>query len=230
MMKIKSAILAFILVLNTCPGVVFAQIILGSKDYFIEPGDVINVQVFPAEEFSKEVTVQPDGTIDMPLAGPVKVEGMRGEDLEKILTAKFAKYVADPRITVNVRKFSANRIAIIGEVKSTGYFEYREGMKILDLVAQAGGLGDYPKAGKVKIYRRVKAADGKTQEEVIKVDIDAIMDGKMEKNIPLSAGDIVYVPRTKVYKSAKWLSDNMVPWFTLATMAITIGLVTRLRK
>ena len=230
MMKIKSAVLAFILILNSMPGVVFAQIILGSKDYFIEPGDVINIQVFPAEEFSKEVTVQPDGTIDMPLAGPVKVEGMRGEDLEKILTAKFSKYVSDPRITVNVRKFSANRVAIIGEAKTTGYFEYREGMKVLDLVAQAGGLGDYPKAGKVKIYRRAKGADGKTREEVIKVDITAIMDGKMEKNIPLSAGDIVYVPRTKVYKSAKWLSDNMVPWFTLATMAITVGLVTRLRK
>lgn len=227
MMKIKSAALAFILVLNSMPGVVFAQIILGAKDYFIEPGDVLNVQVFPAEEFSKEVTVQPDGTIDMPLAGPVKVEGMRGEDLEKILTAKFSKYVSNPRITINVRKFSANRVAIIGEAKNTGYFEYREGMRLLDLVAQAGGLGDYPKAGKVKIYRRVKAAEGKAREEVIKVDIAAVMDGNMEKNLPLAAGDIVYVPRTRVYKSAKWLSDNLVPWFTLATMLITVGLITR---
>jgi len=227
MMKIKSAVLAFILVLNSCPGLVFAQIILGSKDYFIEAGDVINVQVFPAEEFSKEVTVQPDGTIDIPLAGPVKVEGMRAEDLEKILTAKFSKYVSNPRITVNIRKFSANRIAIIGEVKSTGYFEYREGMKLLDLVAQAGGLGDYPKAGKVKIYRRVKDAEGKTQEEVIKVDIASIMDGNMDKNIAMAAGDIVYVPRTKVYKTGKWLTDNLVPWFTLITMGITLGLVAK---
>jgi hypothetical protein len=59
------------------------------------------------------------------------------------------------------------------------------------------------------------------------VDIAAVMDGNMEKNIPLAAGDIVYVPRTKVYKSAKWLSDNLVPWFTLATMLITVGLITR---
>jgi len=227
MMKIKSAVLAFILVFNSCPGLVFAQIILGSKDYFIEPGDVINVQVFPAEEFSKEVTVQPDGTIDIPLAGPVKVEGMRSEDLEKILTAKFSKYVSNPRITINVRKFSANRIAIIGEVRSTGYFEYREGMKLLDLVAQAGGLGDYPRADKAKIYRRVKDTGGKTREEVIKVDISAIMDGQMDKNTVLAAGDIVYVPRTRIYKGGKWLTDNLVPWFTLVTMAITIGLVAK---
>jgi polysaccharide export outer membrane protein len=227
MIKIKSAVLIAVLVLNSFPGFVLAQMLPGAKDYFIEAGDVINVQVFPAEEFSKEVTVQPDGTIDIPLAGPVKVEGMRGEDLEKILTAKFSKYVADPRITVNVRKFSANRIAIIGEARGTGYFEYREGMKLLDLVAQAGGLGDYPRAGKVKIYRRVKDAGGKTREEVIKADISAVMNGHMDENISLAAGDIVYIPRTRIYKGAKWLTDNLVPWLTLATMFITAGLVAR---
>ncbi|MFA6434245.1 MAG: polysaccharide biosynthesis/export family protein [Elusimicrobiales bacterium] len=227
MMKIKSMVLAAALVFNSFPGIVFAQMVLGEKNYFIEAGDVINVQVFPAEEFSKEVTVQPDGTIDIPLAGPVKVEGMRGEDLEKVLTAKFSKYVANPRITVNVRKFSSNRIAIIGETRGTGYFEYREGMKLLDLVAQAGGLADYPRADKVRIYRRVKGADGGISEELIKADISAVMNGQMEKNIALAAGDIVYVPRTRVYKGAKWLSDNLVPWFTLFTMGLTVGLVTR---
>jgi len=223
----KSAAAAFILFLNSFPVVIFAQLIPGEKDYFIEAGDVLNVEVFPAGEFSKEVTVQPDGTIDMPLVGPIKVGGARSADLEKTLTARFSKYVANPRITINVRKFSANRIAIIGEIRSGGYFEYREGMKLLDLVAQAGGLGDYPRAGQVRIYRRVKGADGRTKEEVIKADVSAVMAGHMDKNFALAAGDIVYVPRKRVYKAAKWISDNFVPWATLGTFAITIGLVTR---
>ena len=227
MMKITSLALAVSVFLNSFPVLLCAQMMPGGQDYFIESGDVLNVQVFPAEEFSKEVTVRPDGTIDVPLVGSVKVEGMRSGDLENILTAKFSKYVSNPRITINVRKFSANSIAIIGEVHGTGYFEYREGMKLLDLVASAGGLADYPRADRVRIYRRVKNADGTTREEIIKADISAIMDGHMDKNISLAAGDIVYVPRTKIYKGARWLSDNLVPWFTLFTMGITIGLITR---
>jgi polysaccharide export outer membrane protein len=226
-MKILSSILVFLLSSGSLPAVLCAQLIPGGQDYFIESGDVLNVQVYPAEEFSKEVTVRPDGTIDVPLVGSVRVAGLRSADLENTLTAKFSKYVANPRITINVRKFSANSIAIIGEVRGTGYFEYREGMRLLDLVAQAGGLADYPNAAKVRIYRHVKDSDGKNRDEIIKSDINAVMEGRMEKNVPLAAGDIVYVPRAKFYKSGKWLTDNLVPWFTLFTMAITIGLVSR---
>jgi polysaccharide export outer membrane protein len=227
MMKTKSAVLSFLLVFYSFPGFLFAQLIPGGKAYFIGAGDVLNVKVFPAEEFSREVTVRPDGTIDVPLVGSVKVEGMSSSELESVMTAKFSKYVSDPRITINVRKFSSDTVAIIGEARATGYFEYREGMRLLDLVARAGGLADYPKADKVRIYRRVKDAEGKIKEEIIKADISEILKGHMEYNIPLAAGDIVYVPRTRIYKGAKWLSDNLVPWFTLVTMGITIGLVTR---
>ncbi len=227
MMKTKAWALAFLLIFNSFPGLVLAQMAPGGKDYFIEAGDVLNVKVFPAEEFSREVTVRPDGTIDVPLLGPVKVAGMKSGELESVMTAKFSKYVSDPRITINVRKFSADAIAIIGESHGTGYYTYREGMKLLDLVAAAGGLADYPRADKVRIYRRVKDADGKVKEEVIKANVAAVMEGRMEHNIPLVAGDIVYVPRTKLYKSGKWLTDNLVPWMTLVTMGITLGLVAR---
>ena len=227
MMKTKAAVLVFALILNSFPGCLLAQLIPGGKDYFIEAGDILNVKVFPAEEFSREVTVRPDGTIDVPLLGSVKVDGMRSAELESIMTAKFAKYVSDPRITINVRKFSSDTIAIIGESHGSGYFAYREGMKLLDLVAVAGGLADYPRADKVRIYRRVKDSEGKVKEEMIKANIAAVMEGRMEYNIPLVAGDIVYVPRAKLYKSGKWLTDNLVPWFTLITMGITLGLVAR---
>jgi polysaccharide biosynthesis/export protein len=227
MMKTKAAVLGFLLILNSFPGFLFAQMIPGGKDYFIGAGDVLNVKVFPAEEFSREVTVRPDGTIDVPLLGAVKVDGMRSGELESTLTAKFSKYVADPRITINLRRFSSDTIAIIGESRGTGYFTYHEGMKLLDLVASAGGLADYPKADKIRIYRRVKDAEGKVKEEMIKANISAVMEGRMEYNIPLAAGDIVYVPKAKFYKSGKWLTDNLVPWFTLVTMGITIGLIAR---
>lgn len=197
------------------------------KEYFIEAGDVISVNVFPAQEFSKEVTVQPDGTIELPLLGSIKTQGMRPGDLEKILTAKFSKYVSNPAITLNVRRFAFNRVAVIGQVRSTGYFEYREGMRLLDLIAQAGGTQDYSRDSRVRIYRKVKGEGDKVTEQVIHANLEDVFNGDMSKNIPLATGDIVYIPRKPYSAASRWITDNIVPWATLFMFAITAGLVAK---
>jgi polysaccharide export outer membrane protein len=204
-----------------------ADLPVPDKEYFIEAGDIINISVQPAEEFSKEVTVQPDGTIEIPLLGSMKAAGLRPSELQNILIAKFSKYVSNPSITVNVRKFSSSRIAIIGQINAAGYYEYKEGMRLLDLVALAGGAQDWAKTADVRIFRRVNGSDGKQTQEVFKADLESVMNGKMDKNIPLASGDIVYIPRRGYSKGAKWISDNFVPWVTLFTFAITVGLVAR---
>jgi polysaccharide export outer membrane protein len=225
-MKILSLTLSILTVFSSVPAFSF-ELPLSEKEYFIEAGDVINVNVFPAEEFSKEVTVQPDGNIEIPLLGSMKAQGIKPEEVQKILTAKFSKYVSSPSVTVNVRKFASNKVAIIGEVKTSGYFEYREGMRLLDLVAQAGGAGDYARADRVRIYRRLKISDDKVKEEVVKADLQAVFNGKMDKNITLSNGDIVYIPRKGYYSGSRWITDNLVPWTTLFTFVITAAIVAR---
>jgi polysaccharide export outer membrane protein len=200
--------------------------VTADKDYYIAAGDVINISVFPASEFSKEVTVQPDGTIDLPLLGSMKAAGMKPDELKDILTARFSKYVANPSITVSVRKFSSNRVAIIGQITTPGYYEYKEGMRLLDLVAVAGGPQDWAKTGSVRIYRHTVGAASETQD-VVPADLEGVLAGDMEKNIPLVNGDIVYIPRKNYSKAAKWITDNFVPWATLFTFGVTAAIVAR---
>ena len=223
-MKITSVALSILIFFGSVPAF---SLDLGvpDKEYFIEAGDVLSINVFPAEEFSKEVTVQPDGSIEIPMLGSMKAQGIKPDDLQKILTAKFSKYVSTPSITLNVRKFSSSRVAVIGQINLPGYFEYREGMRLLDLVAQAGGTQDYASRDSVRIFRRVKGADSKISEEVIKADLENVFAGKMDKNILLASGDIVYIPRKPYSAAAKWITDNFVPWATLFTFVVTAGLV-----
>ncbi len=199
------------------------------KNYFISAGDVVSVNVSPAEEFSKEVTVQPDGTIDVPLLGAIKVSSMNVSELEKLLTAKFSKYLANPTITVSVRKFSAYKVAIIGQVQRSGYYEYYEGMKILDLIASAGGLADYARTENIRIYRKTKDEAGKEKESSFELNLSALFDGKIDNNLTLSQGDIVYVPRKKFTSAGKWITDNLLPWTMLATFGLTIGIISSKR-
>ncbi|HAN04207.1 MAG: hypothetical protein A2X29_12465 [Elusimicrobia bacterium GWA2_64_40] len=224
-MKIISIALSALLLLGSVPASAL-EAAAAEKEYFIEAGDVISVNVFPAQEFSKEVTVQPDGNIEIPLLGSMRAQGIKPGELEKMLTAKFSKYVSNPSITLNVRRFSFNRVALIGQVKSPGYHEFREGMRLLDLVALAGGTADYSRDAKVRIYRKLKDGD-KVTEVVLKANLEDVFEGKMESNIPLVTGDIVYIPRKPYSAAARWVTDNVVPWATLFVFAITAGLVAR---
>lgn len=225
-MKAISLALSFLTLFNCVPAFSL-ELPAADKDYFIESGDVININVFPAEEFSKEVTVQPDGNIEIPLLGSIKAQGLKADDLQKMLTARFSKYVSNPNITINVRKFASSRVAVIGQVNSPGYYEYREGMRLLDLVAQSGGTQDYAHKERVRIFRRFKGEDGKVSEQVIKADLEEVFNGGMDKNIQLASGDIVYIPRKPYSAASRWITDNIVPWATLFMFAITAGLVAR---
>lgn len=225
-MRILSLALSFLTFFSSVPAFCL-ELPAPAKEYFITAGDVINVSVQPAEEFSREVTVQPDGTIDIPLLGPIKAAGLMPSELEKLLIARFSKYVANPSVKVSVRQFSSNRIAIIGQANGTGYFEFREGMRLLDLVAQAGGTQDYAQSKKVRIYRKLVGEDGKITEVVLQADLAAVYDGKMDKNILLVSGDIVYIPRKPYSTATKWISETFMPWATLLTFLVTASIISK---
>ncbi len=219
MKKIKFYPILVVLLLNVCS---FGESL--SSDYKISPGDIISINIYPATEFSREVVVSPDGTIEIPLLGSLKVSGFKTFELEKIITDKLSKYVSNPKVDVSVKMFSAYRVAVIGSIQRSGYYQYRENMNILELIAEAGGLADYADTKNIKIYRKIKDSKGSITDSVINVSIDSFFN--QSHPLPsLEAGDIVYIPRQKFTSKSKWVSDNLVPWITITTFFISIGVI-----
>ncbi|MCX7641969.1 MAG: polysaccharide export protein [Elusimicrobiales bacterium] len=193
--------------------------------YKISAGDILSINIYPATEFSRDVTVSPDGSIDLPLIGNVKVTGLTSAEIERILTEKLSRYVSNPKVTISIKMFSSYRVAVIGSIQKSGYYQYWENMNILELIAQAGGLGDYADTKNIKIYRKIKDEKGSFSDVVINVSIDDFFKVKPEKVPTLQAGDIVYIPKQKFTSKSKWISDNLVPWIMLTTFFISIGVI-----
>ncbi len=187
----------------------------------ISAGDVVAITVFPVEEYSKEVTVQPDGMIELPLIGAILVKGLTAKELQRLLESKYVRFVANPKVTVNIRRFSGRRVAILGEVHTAGYFEYRDGMKILELVSLAGGLGDNAKGSKTRILR------SETGGGVMSVDLNAVLQGNSDQNVALSPGDTIYVPKGRNTKSVMWMTANILPWLSLMTLISSMVLIAK---
>src|SRR5580765_5455412 len=91
-------------------------------DYTIGVADVINVLVFGETEYSRSnVTVDSDGTIDMPLIGRVKVAGLSTRAVEKDVHDRLAKdFLVNPSVTVEIVRYRSKTISVQGYVRSPG--------------------------------------------------------------------------------------------------------------
>ncbi|PKN02040.1 MAG: hypothetical protein CVU77_01075 [Elusimicrobia bacterium HGW-Elusimicrobia-1] len=175
--------------------------------YKIEPGDVLYVTVTPAEEITREVTVNPGGEISLPLAGIVRAAGITPAQLAEDIKIALSKYITNPEVSVTVRQYARRTIFITGELKSTGGYPYKEGMRLLELISQAGGFTDRADRKNVKVLR----GEGAVRKTFI-VDVEDLMrSGDFTKDFALEPQDIVEVPAG--FKKISVLGDVRTPGY-----------------
>ncbi len=100
------------------PTISFEQ--LESADYILGSGDQIAITVFGYEEFEGSRVVLPDGTISIPLLGPVRAEGKTTETLSRELTNQLGAYLVNPSVDVSLTVLRPVVVNIAGEVHRPG--------------------------------------------------------------------------------------------------------------
>ncbi len=80
----------------------------------------------------------------------------------------------------------ANMVYVLGQVLNPGAYEFIEGSRLINYISMAGGLTKAA-VNEVGIIRG---------DEVKKVNVNEIIDGKNGKDIGIVAGDIIYVPQS----------------------------------
>ena len=190
--------------------------------HHISPGDTLSVEVFPAKEYSREVVVQPDGTIEMLMIGLVTARDLTSAQLAALLAQKLSKYVVNPQVNVSIRIFSARVVTIAGEVYAAGTYDFKDGMRVLDILLKGGGPKDGAKLTRIKVFR-------KEGDKIMRynVDFNRFVEGNFNDNMELRPQDMVYVPTTPFTKTSRWINDNIVPWAAVITLGLTIVLLTR---
>jgi polysaccharide biosynthesis/export protein len=157
-----------------------------TQNEVIHPGDQLSVQVFgqPAQN----VTVLPDGSVDYPLIGRVKLAGMTVPTANNVLAQKLAKYVRNPMVTIVVTQQGQPNVLVLGDVKNPGKYEVRADARLTDAIAAAGGIanvdGPLPDA-------RISDDAGNIQQ----VSLEKLLQrGDLSQDRPIVDGDVVYVP------------------------------------
>lgn len=149
--------------------------------------DVIRIEVPGDSEFTAEATVSDKGTISYSFLGELKVEGLTvseiAEMIQKELISK--KLLTQPTVTVVVKTYRSQSVTVLGEVRTPGKY-YLQGLdKLLDVIAEAGGIT--LNAGDVAINRTTPKGP-----EIITVKASTLL----SDTTPLVSGDVILV-RTK---------------------------------
>jgi polysaccharide export outer membrane protein len=80
---------------------------------------------------------------------------------------------------------------VLGEAVNPGNVPFREGMTVLTVVLEVGGLTEFARANRSKLVRTV---DGKVEETRIKLG-DLLEKGRLDEDHPLKPGDVIVIPR-----------------------------------
>jgi polysaccharide export outer membrane protein len=111
-----------------------------SDKYRIGFQDTVSIEVFRHPELTRQVNVNPDGTIRMPrINEPIIAVCKTENELENTITAYYKTYLKDPFVTVRALEQKSQPVAVVGAVQKPGNFYLNRKVRLLELISLAGG-------------------------------------------------------------------------------------------
>jgi polysaccharide export outer membrane protein len=161
----------------------------GESEFRLGPEDVIEVSVYQEKELSVTVPVRPDGKISIPLIGEMPASGKTATELQKEITQKYLKFIAEPAVTVVVKEVNSPKVSVLGEVKTPGVYKIKDRATILDVIALAGGMTEYAKKKKIQLMRQ----DANGEQRRYTINIADEIEGKSTEPTYVFPYDKIYV-------------------------------------
>ncbi|OBQ54095.1 polysaccharide biosynthesis/export family protein [Tamlana sp. s12] len=165
--------------------------------------------------------IGPDGTIDYPVLGKIKLVGLSIEEAKEVLKKKFSegKLLKNPVVIMRINNF---KVSVMGQVNKPGVYEVSgERVSILEALSSAGDLTITGRRDNILVIR-----DFNGSKTYTRIDLTS----KEVFNSPvyfLTQNDVVYVePNTKGISAGS--GDARIGLFaSLLGLVITLGLLIK---
>jgi len=166
-------------------------------EYRLGAGDVVSVNVWKNPDLSVTVPVRPDGFISVPLVGDVIAGGRTPAEISTDTESKLLQFIRSPQVSIIVEELNSaefqNRVRIVGGIAEPKSISHRDGMTVIDLVLEAGGVNEFSSPEGARLYRTI---DG--QPRTFPVFLRSILeDGVLDTNYTLLPGDVISVPERR---------------------------------
>lgn len=148
--------------------------IQGLKAYLLGPGDVLDVRVFGQSDLSSTAQVDSDGNLSsLPfLEVPIKAKCRTEKDVQKDITAAYAKFINNPQVSVRIAERNSRQPAtVFGAVRQATRVEMKRKVRLNELMAVAGGFTERA-SGTIQILHTEPLMCPEAGEEALAAPID----------------------------------------------------------
>jgi polysaccharide export outer membrane protein len=182
------------------------------EDYRIKAGDVLRIEVLEDPSLNRSVLVTPDGRVNLPLAGVLRVAGRPVEAVQADLISRLAgNFATSPTVYVGLERLAEPRaptgggapaatprgieVYVMGEAAKPGRLTVEPGTTLLQLFAEMGGFSKFAAVKRIQLRRTENGT-----ETIHTFNYRAIEQGGSGGNTRLKAGDVIVVPQRKLFE------------------------------
>ncbi|MDN5941114.1 MAG: polysaccharide export protein [Nitrospira sp.] len=163
-----------------------------NPDYFIAIGDSIRLRIWGSAVFDSTLVVDAQGNVFLPNVGPVKVQGVRNQDLQSVIEKAIrGVYHSNVFGYASLAEAQPVRVFVSGFVNQPGLYGGTSMDSLLHYLDQAGGID--PDRGS---FLNVQVKRGSQLRKEVNL-YDFLLDGRIPQ-VQLADGDVIFVsPRQK---------------------------------
>ena len=164
--------------------------------YIIGPGDQLALKLFDAEELSGDLEVLNDGSVQLPLVGSVRLNGLTVQEATLWVKKLMSTELLRPDLQLRVVKPRPIRVALVGQVERPGIYTHKisETPTVVDAIQKAGGITQSANLRGVVLQRLLPGRESKPRYKQAELDLlDLVLDGNQTQNPFLFDGDTIRI-------------------------------------
>ena len=155
--------------------------------YVLGPGDQVVVDIYGASQETQVLTIAADGTVTVPVYGPIYLSGLTVADAQNKLRATIGSQYQTSSMKVTVSNTRTIQVNLMGEVRAPGTYHLSSFANVFYALYRAGGVSALGTLRNIQVYRNGRL--------ITVVDLyKFILEGRLAGNITLQDNDLIMVP------------------------------------
>ena len=173
-----------------------------NPDYLVAIGDSLRLRLWGSATFDDVLMVDPQGNVFIPAVGPVKILGVRNQDLQgTIEKAVHRVFRANVYSYASLAEAQPVRVYVGGYVNRPGLYNGTSMDSLLHYLDQAGGID--PERGSFLNVQVKRGAQIRTNMNLY----DFLLEGRIPQ-VQLADGDIIFVSSRQKTVTVSGLAEN----------------------
>ena len=161
-----------------------------SSEYILDFGDTLEIQLIGQQDFTKELQIKRDGSINLPDIGKIKIAGLSLGDAISLIKAKVSSSFIGTEVFVSLTSIRDINVLVSGNAYSSGIYTISGNSNMLHALSVAGGINKHGSYRSINLIRN--------KEIIESLDMyDVLITGSYFSKTKLQSGDIIFVEPVK---------------------------------